>query len=201
MTERTLFVGHHLRFKALKNKPNLMIICATKTNIHAQDVCSIKMGSLTCGFPRGLWQRGCVNWTCLSVSVVCVCVYSKKLEIDWQPPPPPPRLIPESILSLALSSLRSEGVLATACRVEPLSNTPLIYSRWCTRKKIAQGLREGVRDAFPALLFEENMAYTRAWPSPDSSWQKFHGTNSGYHSTEAKAPTVHSLNRCGGSVV
>lgn len=41
------------------------------------------------------------------------------------------------ILSLALSSLRSEGVPAVAHRVEPLSNTPLIYNLYsqCTGKK------------------------------------------------------------------
>lgn len=60
-----------------------------------------------------------------------------------------------------------------------------------------QRLGKRVRDALPALVFEENMASTCACSSPDSGWQRFEGSNSNYQSTEAKAP---ALNQCGGSV-
>lgn len=122
----------------------------------------------------------------ISIFSVCLCVFKERALIDSPPTP-------------ALNSLRSERVLAVAHQAVSLSNTPLIYNLCSpSEQENRWRLEQRVRDALPALLFEENMANTCACSSPGGGWQSFQGSNSSYHSTEAKAP---ALNQCGGSVM
>lgn len=103
---------------------------------------------MICGYPRELWQRGSVNWTCLSVSVVCVCVYLERKDIDWQPPSPSTNASVHTVSGTELFKKWSSAGHSPPSGTL-IERTPDLQSvlSWCTRKKIVEGLGEGVRDA------------------------------------------------------